>query len=298
MDTLNDLTFFSGLMRAGSMARLAQEIGVTPSTVTKRLAALEQRLGARLIQRTTRRMSLTQEGELFLREAERIQRDIVVLEQAIAGSTAQPKGLLRVHATLGFGRQHLAPAIVRFQTQHPEVSVQLTLSDSAINMVGDGFDVAVHIGALPDARVSMRRLVPNRRVLCASPAYLAAHPAPLKPADLASHQCIVIRQSDETYGSWTLTTNGRHDTIKVGGDLSTNDGEVALGWALVGRGILLRSTWSAAAYFQSGTLVPVLPRWAAPDADIVALYPTKQHLPAKTRAFVDFLVTHFADRAF
>lgn len=298
MDTLNDLAFFSGLMQAGSMARLAQEIGVTPSTVTKRLAALERRLGARLVHRTTRRMSLTQEGELFLREAERIQRDIAMLEQAIAGSTAQPKGLLRVHATLGFGRQHLAPAVAQFQSQHPDVSVQLILSDSAINLVGDGFDVAVHIGALPDARVSMRRLVANRRVLCASPAYLHTCPAPSRPSELAAHQCIVIRQSDETYGSWTMTAGGRQETIKVGGDLSTNDGEVALGWALAGRGILLRSTWSAQAHFESGALVPVLPRWAAPDADIVALYPTKQHLPAKTRAFVDYLVAHFTGHAF
>ena len=117
-------------------------------------------------------------------------------------------------------------------------------------------------------------------------------------AELAAHQCIVLRQGDETYGAWSLASGGRQASVKVGGELSTNDGEVALGWALAGRGILLRSTWSAAAYFRAGTLVPVLPKWATADADIVALYPTKQHLPAKTRAFVDFLVAHFSEQVF
>lgn len=298
MDGMSDLAFFALLAKAGNMAVTAQHMGVTPSTVTKRLAALEKRLGVRLLHRTTRRMSLTDEGELFLREGARILDDLTLLEQRLAGARARPRGLLKVHATLGFGRQHVGPAVANFTARYPDVQVQLDVSDRALNVVGEGYDVAVHVGELPDARLTARRIVSNQRVLCATPDYLARAGTPAHPNDLQRHQCIVLRQSDETFGLWHFQAGSRSESIKVRGDLSTNDGEVALNWALAGRGILMRSTWNTAPYFRSGALVQVLSPWRMPPADIVAVYPTRENLSAKTRAFIDFLVETFEGQVF
>lgn len=293
MDKVSDLAFFVLLAKTGSMAGTAQQLGVTPSTVTKRLAQLERRLGVRLVNRTTRRMSLTHEGEAFLNEGARILDDLNLLEQTLAGTRAQPRGLLRMHATLGFGRHHVAPAVSDFCRRYPDVEVQLHLSDRPANLVGEGYDIAIRVGALPDARLTARRLTANSRVLCAAPAYLARAGEPATPAELQSHDCIVLRESDETYGLWHLACGARQETVKVRGPLSTNDGEAALGWALDGHGILMRSTWDVARYFRSGRLRPVLPDWSLPPADIMAVYPTRQHLSAKIRAFVDFAVERF-----
>ena len=298
MDNMSDLAFFSQLAKAASMASAAQLMGVTPSTVTKRLAQLERRLCVRLMHRTTRRMSLTQEGELFLSEGGRILDELRLLEDTLGGAQASPRGLLRVHATLGFGRRHIGPAVLDFANRYPEVSVQLQLGDRPVNLVGEGFDVAIHVGELPDARLTARRIVRNTRVLCASPDYLARAGSPARPAELHSHQCIVLRQSDETFGVWHLNAGARNESVKVDGDLTTNDGEVALDWALRGQGILMRSTWNTAQYLRSGQLHRVLADWSLPPADIMAVYPTKQHLSAKTRAFVDHMVQAFEEKVF
>jgi DNA-binding transcriptional LysR family regulator len=289
MDPISDLRFFVLLTQHPSLARSAQELGITPSTVSKRLAALEQRLGVRLMNRSTRRLSLTAEGEAYLSEGARILEDLDVLEHGIAGSRAMPRGLLRVHATLGFGRRHIVPAVSRFIQAYPDVEVQLHLSDRPPNLIEQGFDVAIRVGEIPDSRLTMRTIAFNRRLLCAAPGYLASAGTPVQPADLAAHRCIVIRESDETYGTWHLSSDARSESVKVRGNLSTNDGGSALAWALEGHGILLRSEWELAPYLRSGALGPVLPEWRLPPANIVALYPTRRNVPARTRAFVDHL---------
>lgn len=293
MDPVSDLGFFVLLARLGNLSATAQQLGVTPPTVSKRLAALEKRLGVRLLQRTTRRVSLTAEGEAYLADGTRLLGELQTLEETLAGARATPRGLLRVQATLGFGRRHLVPAISRFAQAHPEVEVQLQLSDKPVNLVEQGLDVAVQIGSPADARLSARRLAFNRRLLCAAPAYLRRAGEPLHPTELARLDCIVLRESDDTFGTWHLSAGSRQETVKVRGPLSTNDGEAALQWALDGHGILLRSEWDAAPYLQSGRLRPVLPDWQAPAADVYALYPTRQNLSARTRAFVDFIVAWF-----
>jgi LysR family transcriptional activator of dmlA len=293
MDAFSDLTFFSHVVKQGSLAAAAQEMGVTPSTVSKRLAALELRLGVRLLHRTTRRISLTPEGETYLVEGARVLGELEALERTVAGSRALPKGLLRVSGTLGFGRRHLAPALSAFATRYPEVEVQLHLSDRPVNLVEQGFDLQVRFGDLPDARLTARRLAANRRVLLASPAYLGRAGEPATPRDLAQHACIFIREGDEIFGTWHLSNGARHETVKVRGPLSTNDGETALAWALEGHGILMRSLWDAAAYVRAGQLSVILPDWSLPGADIYAVFPTRSHLSAKTRALVDFLVDWF-----
>lgn len=288
-----DLGFFSVLAGAGSLSAAARELGITTPAVSKHLAQMEARVGLLLVNRTTRRMSLTPEGELYLEHARRILGEIDQMAQQLGVSKATPQGLLRVNATLGFGRSHVAPLISRFVKQYPQVEVQLQLSVNPPPLSEDAFDVCVRFGAPPDARIVARFIAPNRRRLCAAPAYLAAHGTPKAPNDLARHNCIGIRQGEEAYGAWRLSTGrgrgARTQTIKTRGNLTTNDGEIAVSWALEGHGILMRAEWDIERHLQSGRLVQVLPQFHTPEADLYAVYPQRLQLTARVRAFVDFL---------
>jgi DNA-binding transcriptional LysR family regulator len=241
-------------------------------------------------------MSLTPEGETWLGEGGRLVAELEELERKISGGSVVPQGLLRLNATLGFGRKYITPELSRFARAFPEVEVQMHLSDRPVNLVEQAFDLAIRFGEQPDARITARKLADNRRFLCASPAYIAAHGLPASPRDLHRHSCIVLRESDEIYGSWQFRSGSRQETVKVRGPLSTNDGEAALSWALDGHGIVLRSEWDAAPYLRSGRLQLLLADWAAPPADIYLLFPTRSHLQAKTRAMVDFMLEAFADK--
>jgi LysR family transcriptional activator of dmlA len=289
-----DMQFFSALVRCGSLSAAARDLQVSPSAVSKRLAALESRLGVALAHRTTRRLALTPEGETYLAQSRRILGEIDALERELQGGRAAPSGLLRVNATLGFGRMHVAPAIAAFARRHPKVEVQLQLSVNPPPLSEDAFDVCVRFGEPPDARVLARMLAPNRRLLCASPAYLQRHGNPRTPRELAAHSLIAIRQGDETYGLLRLRAGKRVEAVKVHGSLSTNDGEVAVQWALSGLGIVLRAEWDVDRYLRSGRLVQVLQNWQAPAADIHAVYPVRHQSTVRVRAFVDHLAGHFA----
>ncbi|AMO95471.1 bacterial regulatory helix-turn-helix, lysR family protein [Collimonas fungivorans] len=293
MNALSDLAFFAALVKTGSLAALARELGVTPPAVTKRLANLEQRLGVRLLNRTTRTMSVTHEGEIYLADGARILADIEALERTIGSSRALPKGLLRVNASFGFGRKHIGPAVSEFSKRFPDVEVQLLLSERPLSLADQAFDIGIRIGELPDARIIARKIAANRRLLCAAPAYLKQHPAPASPRDLQTHACIVLRENEAAYGSWHLSRGKRQETIKVRGALSSNDGETVLAWALAGHGILMRSEWDVAPYLRSGRLRQVLEDWALPPSDIFAVYPERLNLSAKVSAFVDFLAARF-----
>jgi LysR family transcriptional regulator, transcriptional activator for dmlA len=289
-----EMQFFSVLVRCGSLSAAARELQVSPPAISKRLAALEARLGVSLLHRTTRRLALTPEGETYLAQARRILGEIEALERELQGAHSEPVGLLRVNATLGFGRMHLAPAIASFVRSHPKVEVQLQLSVNPPPLSEDTFDVVVRFGEPPDARVVARLLAPNRRLLCASPAYLQRHGAPRTPHDLASHNIIAIRQGDEAFGLWRLRSGKRTESVRVRGNLSTNDGEIAVNWALAGLGLVLRAEWDIARYLKSGRLRQVLENWQAPPADIHAVYPVRHQGTARVRAFVDHLAEHFA----
>jgi len=295
-----DLAFFSTVASAASLGAAAREMGVTTPAVSKRLAQMEARLGMPLVTRTTRRMSLTPDGEVYLEHARRILGEIEDMEEVLGVSLANPRGLLRVNATLGFGRSHVAPVVSRFVRKYPQVDVQLQLSVNPPPVSDDSWDVCIRFGEPPDARVVARRLASNRRLLCAAPGYLARHGTPKAPRDLARHNCIGIRQGDEAYGVWRLTTGrGRQssaESVKVKGSLATNDGEIAVAWALDGHGILMRAEWDIDRYLKSGRLVQVLPHFDTPDADIHAVYPQRHQRTARVRAFVDFLTTVFAQR--
>ncbi len=290
----SDLAFFPLLVEHGSLARAARELGLSAAAVSRRLAQLEQRLGVRLLARTTRRMSLTPEGELYLAESRRILGEIDALEQALGLTRAEPRGLLRIHATFGFGRRQLGPAVSEFVRQYPAVDIQLLLTDQPMLPGDQNYDIAIRFGEPPDARLLARKLAANHRVLCAAPAYLAAHGEPASPEELARHDCIVIREGDAAFGTWTLCAGKLCRKIKVHGKFSTNHGEVAADWALAGHGIILRSLWDIAGDLRDGRLIRILPEWSGAPADIYALYPQRLHLSAKVRVFLDFLDAYFA----
>ncbi|MDB5980469.1 MAG: transcriptional regulator [Pseudomonas sp.] len=293
MNQAQDLPFFYLLAKKGSLAATARELGVTPPAISKRLSALEARLGVRLVNRTTRSMSLTAEGELYFTHASRILAQIDEVEQLISSSRATPKGLIRVNASLGFGRRHIGPALAAFFARYPEVEVQLEISDHPLDLATHGFDLGIRFGSLPDATFHARKIASNRRLLCASPLYLEKHGAPKRLADLQQHNCIFIRQNESPYGVWRFTHGDRTQNIKVHGALGCNDGEVALNWALEGFGILLRAEWDIARYVRSGRLRLVLEDQTPTRADVYAVYPQQSHLSARVRSLIDFLVERF-----
>ncbi len=296
-----DLGFFSVLASAGSLSAAARELGITTPAVSKHLALMESRVGVALVNRTTRRMGLTPEGEVYLEHARRILGEIDDMEERLGVSRSTPTGLLRVNATLGFGRSHVAPLISRFVRKHPQVEVQLQLSVNPPPLTEDAFDVCIRFGAPPDSRMIARHIAPNRRLLCASPAYLAKHGVPKVPNDLTRHHCIGIRQGEEAYGVWRLThgrgKSAKTEAVKTRGNLTTNDGEIAVNWALDGHGILMRAEWDIERYLRNGRLVQVLPQYATPDASIHAVYPQRHQLAARVRAFVDFVALSFTQQA-
>lgn len=294
----SELGFFVQIATGGSLSAAARNLGVSTPAVSKRLSQMEQRLRMPLVNRTTRRMSLTPEGEVFLEHARRILGELDDLDQLLAKGRGSPKGLLRVNATLGFGRMHVAPVISRYSRLCPDVEVQLQLSADPPPLTDDAFDVCVRFGEPPDARVIAKRLAPNRRLLCASPKYLAQRGTPVVPSDLARHDCIGIRQGNDAYGVWRLSSGkGRREqteTIKVRGALTTNDGEIAVRWALDGHGIVMRAEWDIERYLASGRLVQVLPQYRTPGADIYAVYAQRHQLSSRIRVFVDCLSDAFA----
>ncbi|RJF97267.1 LysR family transcriptional regulator [Noviherbaspirillum saxi] len=295
-DSTSELNFFVVLARKASLSATAREFNITPPAATKRLAQMEQRLGVRLVNRTTRTLSLTSEGEIYLAHATQILADIREMENQLGNHRAAPKGLLRVNATLGFGRTTIAPIISAYAQHFPEVEVQLQLTDRPINLVEEAFDLGIRFGELPDTRLNARKIMSNQRFLCASPAYLKKAGEPRTPADLSMHSCILHRQNDDAHGIWRLQKGRKTEPVKVSGNLSSNDGDVVLNWALDGHGILMRSEWDVAKYLQSGRLRIVLADYKLMPADLHVFYPNRSNLPAKVRSFIDFLIGELNSR--
>ncbi|MBX8536917.1 LysR family transcriptional regulator [Pseudomonas cichorii] len=293
MNQTLDLSFFYLLANQGSLAATARELGITPPAVSKRLSALEARFGVRLVNRTTRSMSLTAEGELYFSHAARILTQIDEVEQLVSSSRATPKGLIRVNASLGFGRRYIGPALAAFFSRYPEVEIQLEITDHPLDLATHGFDLGIRFGTLPDAAFHARKIASNRRLLCASPLYLERHGVPQRLSDLQQHNCIFLRQNETPHGVWSFTNGGKTQNIKVRGALGCNDGEVALNWALEGYGILLRAEWDIARYVRSGRLLLVLEDQTPTRADVYAVYPQQLHLSARVRSLIDFLVERF-----
>jgi LysR family transcriptional regulator, transcriptional activator for dmlA len=292
----SDMSFFALLAQAGSLTAAAHELRITTGAVSKRLSGLEKRLGVALLHRTTRRLGLTDAGRLYLENSRRILHEIEAVESELQGTRAEPSGLLRVNATLGFGRMHIGPAVAAFSRKHPRVEVQLQLSATPPAITEHAWDVAIRFGEPPESRLVARKLADNRRRLCASPAYLAREGAVRTPHDLARHNFISIRQADEAQGLLRLRNGRKSEAVRLRGQLSTNDGEVAVSWALAGLGVVLRAEWDVTRYLRSGRLVELLPAWETPPADIYAVYPERHAQLARVRAFADHLTAYFADQ--
>lgn len=293
----SELEFFVLLNRLGSLSAAARALDITPPAATMRLASMEKRIGARLLNRSTRKISLTPEGEIYLQHASRLIDELRELDEIVSGNGHAPRGLLRVNAPLGFGRTVIAPLVSTFTARHPDVEVQLEVTDRPIDLIEKGFDLAVRFGELPDNRINARRIMSNRRFLCASPAYLEKHGMPKKLEDLTRHRCIVHRQNDDAYGVWRFLIDGRTEIVKVHGALSSNDGDIVQGWALDGQGIVIRSEWDVIRHLESGRLRRLLPEFTLPSADLYAYYPSKKNLPARVRTFINFLVEQLASEA-
>lgn len=297
-----DLGFFSTLISSGSLGAAARELGVTTAAVSKHLAQMESRLGLVLVNRTTRRMSLTHEGEIYLDHARRILGEIDDLEHMLWGSTKAPQGLLRVNATLGFGRSHIAPLIAEYVKQFPQVDIQLQLSVNPPAITDDAYDVCFRFGHPPDSRSIARLIAPNKRMLVASPSYIKEHGEPKSPSDLIKHNCIGIRQGDEGYGLWRFSSgkgkskNEFTDSAKVRGNLTTNDGGIAVNWALDGQGIVLRAEWDVAQHLKSGRLIRVMKSFETPDADIYAVYAERHKTSVRVKTLIDFAISAFGKK--
>ncbi|KAA0012850.1 LysR family transcriptional regulator [Billgrantia pellis] len=291
MAQLDDLIFFQQLARAGSLTATARHLGLSLSAVSKRLKQLEARLGVELASRTTRRLSLTAEGERYLERGSVILEELAELEEALGEQRAALSGPLRVNATFGFGRRHLASLLSAFCARHPGLEAVLELSNYPLSLGEQGFDIGIRVGEPPDSRQVARRILANRRVLCAAPAYVA-HMAPLvTPGDLVDHPCLVLRENDSDYAVWRFQRRdaGDEQAVKVAGPLASNDGEVIVRLALEGHGIALRSWWDVHELLARGELVELLPEWRGVQADFYAVYQQRRHVPARIRAFVAYL---------
>ncbi|MCZ8397029.1 LysR family transcriptional regulator [Achromobacter ruhlandii] len=295
MITTDDLRFFLSLAATSSLAQAARALDVTPPAVTQRLHALEKRLGVRLVNRSGRGTALTDEGRLLALRAGQICGELNELADELAGRRGVVAGHLRVVAPLGFGQRYVAGLVAGFRDGQGDVTASLTLSDGPPRLASDDWDVMIHIGELRDSTLVAYPLAPNRRILCASPAYLARHGAPAKPEDLRDHDCIALRENEEDVTLWRFKRGrGPAVGVRIAPVLSSNAGAVAVAWALAGHGIVARSEWDVAEHVKARTLVPLLAGWNLPEANVVALVKSRQELPARTAGFLAHLRAAFA----
>jgi DNA-binding transcriptional LysR family regulator len=290
---ITDLRFFVGITESGSLAEAARRMDVTASAVSQRLRQLETRLGLQLVNRSTRRFSLTDEGALFYAGAVNLLGELDQLTDSLRARTAEVAGTLNVCGSLGFGRRYLAAAIADFHTLHPRLTVSLTLSDVVPVADASRFDLIVHIGHLVDSSMVAYPLAPNARFVCAAPAYLARRALPREPQDLAGHDCIVLRENQEDVSLWHFSRKRAELSVRVPATLSSNDGDVVRQWAIAGKGLIMRSEWDVAESLATGQLVRVLGDWNVPDADVVALVARRQGMSARVKLFLDFLQARF-----
>lgn len=289
---LDDLRLFCVVARNRSFAATSRELGVSKAVVSKRIALLEGAVQESLFHRTTRNVSLTAQGEIVHQWAQRILEDVDLMGEAISREKAAPSGLLRICSSTGFGRSRLAPALSELARQFPQLEIQVELFDRPVDLVDEGFQLDIRLGQVRESNVIKRRIARNRRVLCASPAYLERFGMPQSLADLQAHRCIPIRERDQDFGRWELDGPEGRVAIKVSGPLSANNGEIVRQWAVDGHGIILRSTWDIRREIEAGALMPVLPQYFQ-QADVWAVYPSRLSVSAKVKVCVEFLEQWF-----
>ena len=263
--------------------------GVAPAVIGRRIDALEERLGVKLLVRTTRRISLTHEGSAFLEDCQRLLADLASAEASVSAGGVKASGHLRITAPAGFGRRHVAALVPRFRAQHPEVTLSLNLSDRVVDIAAEGYDCAVRVGDLPDSALVSVRLADNRRLCVATPDYLKRAGTPKTPAELSRHACLTLSSDASQTRGWAFRVDGELTHLRPGGPLDCSDGQVLHDWCVQGLGIAWRSTWEVARDIAEGRLVSVLDEFAAPPNGIYAVFPQRRQLPLRVRLFIDLL---------
>jgi len=302
MDKLKALESFVSVATRGSLTAAANAEGVAPAIMGRRLDALEEKLGVKLLVRTTRRISLTHEGSAFLEDCQRVLADLANAEASVSAGGVKASGHLRITAPAGFGRRHVAPLVPRFRELHADVTISLNLSDRVVDLAGEGYDCAVRVGDLPDSSLVSVRLADNRRLCVATPDYLKRHGTPQHPNDLVKFDCLSLSSDASQTRGWAfrVAKGDGHEVIflKQGGPLDCSDGQVLHSWALAGYGIAWRSTWEVESDIAAGRLVAVLEDFAAPPNGIYAVFPQRKHLPLRVRLWIDFLKHNYSQAEF
>ena len=295
MARLKQIESFVAVSAKGSLTAAANAEGVAPAVVGRRIDALEERLGVKLLVRTTRRITLTHEGSAFLEDCQRLLADLANAEASVSEGGVKASGHLRITAPAGFGRRHVAPLVPAFIAQHPVVSLSLNLSDRVVDIVNEGFDCAVRVGDLPDSSLVSVRLADNRRLCVAAPAYLQRAGIPATPAELMRHQCLTLSSDASQTRGWAFTNEGEVIHLRPGGRLDCSDGQVLHDWCLSGLGLAWRSTWEVEQDVAAGHLQVVLQEFAAPANGIYAVFAQRKHLPLRVRLWIDFLKHSYGD---
>ena len=291
-DSLYEMSVFAKVVASGSLSAAARDLGVSTAVISRKLAALEARLGVRLVNRTTRRSALTDEGASYHEACVRILGEIEDADAIAAARRIEPQGVLKAALPASFGHLHVAPLVPQFAARYPKIQLVLSLSDRTVNLVEEGYDLAIRIGELEDSSLAARKLAPNRRVVCAGPDYLKRHAAPRTPEDLQQHNCLT---TTELHMNWEYKgPDGKRGTVRVTGHYACDNWEVLREWAVAGVGVALKSTWDVRRQLEDGSLVRLLPGYDfGPDVAIYAVYPHRRYLPAKTRVFIDYLAESF-----
>jgi DNA-binding transcriptional LysR family regulator len=302
MDKLKQLESFVSVETKGSLTAAARAEGVAPAIMGRRLDALEERLGVKLLVRTTRRITLTHEGSAFLEDTQRLLADLANAEASVMAGGVKASGHLRITAPAGFGRRNVAPLVPRFRELHSDVTVSLNLSDRVVDLAGEGYDCAVRVGDFPDSSLVSVRLADNRRLCVATPDYLRRRGTPQEPSDLAAHDCLTLSSEASQTRGWAFRVP-KGDSwdvlhLKPSGPLDCSDGQVLHDWCLQGLGIAWRSTWEVEREIGQGRLVEVLADYSAPPNGIYAVFPQRKHLPLRVRLWIDFLKHHYAQPDF
>ncbi|HEX7889155.1 MAG TPA: LysR family transcriptional regulator [Ramlibacter sp.] len=305
MDKLKQLESFVSVATKGSLTAAARAEGVAPAIMGRRLDALEERLGVKLLVRTTRRITLTHEGSAFLEDCQRLLADLANAEASVSAGGVKASGHLRITAPAGFGRRHVAPLVPRFRELHNDVTISLNLSDRVVDLAGEGFDCAVRVGDFPDSSLVSVRLADNRRMCVAAPEYLKRHGTPDHPQDLMRFACLTLSSDASQTRGWAFLlppdspkAESEIVHLKPAGPLDCSDGQVLHEWCVAGYGIAWRSTWEVEQEIADGRLVEILAGFAAPPNGIYAVFPQRKHLPLRVRLWIDFLKHHYAQPHF
>jgi len=292
MDEISELRLFVRIVAAGSLSETARRLNSSLPAMSRRLASLEKRLGVRLIDRSTRRFALTEEGDRLHERAVKILADLDAAEAEISAKAGTPQGHIRIGAPLEIGRRHFAPLIGEFSKKYPRITIELSLkvADAPIDLVGDDLDIGLSIDQPVDGSIISRKVISSRRIVCASPNYLSERGMPMKPDDLLEHECICLVRGRHIFNRWTFSEDGKLREVQVRSVLMSDHAEVVHGWAVAGHGIMLKALWDIDDDLKTGRLVEVLAPFSASEINLYILYPSRSHLPPRVRVFIDFLL--------